>query len=166
MSSRQREERKGQEKRWELGVKKGHGGDGCPWRKPNQLGTGHGGGLGAHTSYPLPSGGGSLGIQDIKPSLQDQQQDWAGPEGADLLVPRGGLQPESALQHRAELPALSSHLHFLTSPDKVTIYPPGFQAVCTAQRCPFGWTRGGRGMQPGRFVQTQALRGPPRSLVW
>lgn len=80
--------------------------------------------------------------------------------GADLVA------PGESLEHGSELLSPSSHLHFLSSPDKVTIDPPGSRAVCAAPRSPLGWTRAGAGMRPGRFVQTQALRGPPRSLVW
>lgn len=80
--------------------------------------------------------------------------------GADLVA------PGESLEHGSELLSPSSHLHFLSSPDKVTIDPPGSRAVCAAPRSPLGWTRAGAGMRPGRFVQTQALHGPPRSLVW
>lgn len=80
--------------------------------------------------------------------------------------PGDTLYPGAPPQQSAELPPLPPQLHFLPSPDKVTAYPLGFHAVCSAPRSPRGWTRAGRGMRPGRFVQTQALRGPPRSLVW
>lgn len=125
-----------------------------------------GGGLGAPTPYtgpPIgrvvrdpgcpnkpqphagqPDGAGPSGVSDAEPA-----QGWGCPwapqlVGAGPLAPWGGLHPPPALQHSAGLPAPSSHLHFPTAPDKVTVYPLGFQAACTAPCSPLRLDTGKR----------------------
>lgn len=54
LSFGQKDERKGQEKRQEVGAGKGHSEEGSPQSKPDLLCAGHSGGLGAPPLDPLP----------------------------------------------------------------------------------------------------------------
>lgn len=68
---------------------------------------------------------------------------WEPAGGGSLPAPLGA---SAAPRHSTQLQALSSHLHFLALPAKVTIFRFDFK-LCT-QHCarPFGWTQGRRGM--------------------
>lgn len=68
---------------------------------------------------------------------------WEPAGGGSLPAPLGA---SAAPRHSTQLQALSSHLHFLPLPAKVTIFRFDFK-LC-AQHCarPFGWTQGRRGM--------------------
>lgn len=127
---------------WESSEKTQSAGCGAPWRSqcPHIL--------------PSPIMRWSLGTQDTiikpQPARWAARPSWALLSAAGWGIPLGvsdagcraartpgkGLQSQPALQHSPGLPAPSSHLHFLPSPDKVTVYPLGFQAVCTAPRSP------------------------------
>lgn len=154
---RQKNKRKGQEKRQEMGVGKGHRGNGNPWRKHYLLGGGNGGGLGVPTSSQSPR---ELGHQG--PTFKPQEATWAAsqswasrvssakgcgtPTGipvmaASLLPPWG----HSAARATSPAPCRAVPTSpFSASPDQVTAYPPGFRAVCSAPRSPLGLDTGSR----------------------